>query len=559
MQPPHPRPSARRWLRHLGSAATAVALIAAVLTPVALGAGPADAHTQRVQRCSFDPFAGQQCWYEDVAHTHTPPPTSTPPGQGHPGGTDNEQDDLPDPPDTTPPGEGHPGGTDNEQDDLPDPPDTTPPGEGHPGGTDNEQQDLPTRPGDGQSSDPNNQENGDDQAADTECLSGTFISGDCRPRPIGSSSGAGADNQSTQQDGSLPADIAEDISADTGIDAHSITVQGVCDAIEQQRLRARAVSNVPGLKIVVIGERTVGFICEAGSEIWSWIMEDDPLDPDVFEGFIADLTVGAVCGKIAAGAVTATSVTVVGAVALGGGVFWLCWDAGQRIVYVLEDPTPQRLCELVLDPPAIVELSLLSLSRSLGQLLDIPWSRACSILTTLVPDELREIEVNYLLRNPHQEEPPSGSSDQAIPTEASTQASSQSESSSATPEPAAPETETTPVGPIQETPAVCARVDDNQLQVNWSAVSAESMTRLRRWIVSWIAGYTRIGPDIHVDPNERSFTVTAPQKFTEGRYVGQVWRVDVIASANVGGFEPWTSQRVTPGDGWVGSSGVGEC
>ncbi|WP_419920220.1 hypothetical protein [Candidatus Poriferisodalis sp.] len=194
MQPPHPRPSARRWLRHLGSAATAVALIAAVLTPIALGAGPADAHTQRVQRCSFDPFAGQQCWYEDVAHTHTPPPTSTPPGQGHPGGTDNEQDDLPDPPDTTPPGQGHPGGTDNEQDDLPDPPDTTPPGEGHPGGTDNEQQDLPTRPGDGQSSDPNNQENGDDQAADTECLSGTFISGNCQPRQSDDEEGEGDDD-----------------------------------------------------------------------------------------------------------------------------------------------------------------------------------------------------------------------------------------------------------------------------------------------------------------------------------------------------------------------------
>ena len=58
MQPTPTRPLAAGWRRHLGSALTAVALIAAVLTPVALGADPADAHTQQVQRCSFDPFAG---------------------------------------------------------------------------------------------------------------------------------------------------------------------------------------------------------------------------------------------------------------------------------------------------------------------------------------------------------------------------------------------------------------------------------------------------------------------------------------------------------------------
>ena len=147
MQPSPARPPATRWLAQLGSALTAVVLIAAVLTPIALSTGPAQAHSQTVERCSFDPFAGQQCWDENVAHTHTPPPPSTtPPGQGHPGGTDNEEQDRPDPPDTTPPGQGHPGGTDNEEQDRPDPPDTTPPGQGHPGGTDNEEQDRPDPP-----------------------------------------------------------------------------------------------------------------------------------------------------------------------------------------------------------------------------------------------------------------------------------------------------------------------------------------------------------------------------------------------------------------------------
>ena len=49
MQPLPIRPYARRRRAHLGSAITAVALLAAVLTPVALDAGPADAHAQQVQ------------------------------------------------------------------------------------------------------------------------------------------------------------------------------------------------------------------------------------------------------------------------------------------------------------------------------------------------------------------------------------------------------------------------------------------------------------------------------------------------------------------------------
>ena len=55
-------------------AAALVALLVAAST-LAVVASPAAAHTQTKQRCAYDPIAGQQCWTETVAHTHTPPPT----------------------------------------------------------------------------------------------------------------------------------------------------------------------------------------------------------------------------------------------------------------------------------------------------------------------------------------------------------------------------------------------------------------------------------------------------------------------------------------------------
>ena len=66
---------------------TAAALAATVvLLPllVFVGPSPSAAHDQQVQRCSYDPFAGQQCWYEPVSHVHppnhySPPPDTSPP------------------------------------------------------------------------------------------------------------------------------------------------------------------------------------------------------------------------------------------------------------------------------------------------------------------------------------------------------------------------------------------------------------------------------------------------------------------------------------------------
>ncbi len=51
------------------------ALLVAASTLAVVAASPASAHTKTVRRCAYDPFAGNQCWNENVAHTHTPPPT----------------------------------------------------------------------------------------------------------------------------------------------------------------------------------------------------------------------------------------------------------------------------------------------------------------------------------------------------------------------------------------------------------------------------------------------------------------------------------------------------
>jgi len=59
--------------RRLAAALIALLTFAPVLAVVPLAASPAGAHTQTVKRCAFDPFAGQQCWREAVAHTHPPP------------------------------------------------------------------------------------------------------------------------------------------------------------------------------------------------------------------------------------------------------------------------------------------------------------------------------------------------------------------------------------------------------------------------------------------------------------------------------------------------------
>ncbi|MDE0499161.1 MAG: hypothetical protein OXH86_17625 [Acidimicrobiaceae bacterium] len=66
--------------KRLTAALAAQLTFAAVLVTVPLVAtDPADAHTKTVKRCAYDPFAGQQCWYESVAHVHPPNHYSPPP------------------------------------------------------------------------------------------------------------------------------------------------------------------------------------------------------------------------------------------------------------------------------------------------------------------------------------------------------------------------------------------------------------------------------------------------------------------------------------------------
>ena len=85
------------------------------------------------------------------------------------------------------------------------------------------------------------------------------------------------------------------------------------------------------------------------------------------------------------------------------------------------------------------------------------------------------------------------------------------------------------------------------------------MARLERWTVSWAVANTVIGDDIHLVVDARSHTMTMPGWSQRDRYADENWTVYVIASANVGGFEPWTNVSATLGAGWTGTAGVGEC
>ncbi|MCY4518388.1 MAG: hypothetical protein OXB99_14240, partial [Acidimicrobiaceae bacterium] len=60
------------------TAAFAALLVSLAGLPL-IAADPVSAHTQTVRRCAYDPFAGQQCWNEAVAHVHPPNNYSPPP------------------------------------------------------------------------------------------------------------------------------------------------------------------------------------------------------------------------------------------------------------------------------------------------------------------------------------------------------------------------------------------------------------------------------------------------------------------------------------------------
>ena len=218
MQPTPTRPPAAGRRRHLGSALTAVALIAAVLAPVALSAVPAAAHTQQVERCSYDPFAGQQCWNEDVAHVHrpnhySPPPDTSPRPDPDPADSEESENDEQDSSGGTDTSsssdsgsgtdderEGDDGQADNDAQDSNDgttpsnqpnhyspPPDTSPrPSEPD---HDNQQSDDTTSSDTSSSSGDSGSDPDDDS-----CTSGTFVSGNCQPRPEGSHSGSEEDD-----------------------------------------------------------------------------------------------------------------------------------------------------------------------------------------------------------------------------------------------------------------------------------------------------------------------------------------------------------------------------
>ncbi len=50
--------------------AALLALLVAASTLAVVASSPAGAHSKTVKRCAYDPFAGNQCWNENVSHTH---------------------------------------------------------------------------------------------------------------------------------------------------------------------------------------------------------------------------------------------------------------------------------------------------------------------------------------------------------------------------------------------------------------------------------------------------------------------------------------------------------
>ncbi len=93
--------------RPLAALCALLALMAVLVAVPLATTETAEAHTKTVKRCSYDPFAGSQCWYEKVAHTHrtipdNPPPDTSPKPKKCPTGTTGTPPNcLPDPPDNT--------------------------------------------------------------------------------------------------------------------------------------------------------------------------------------------------------------------------------------------------------------------------------------------------------------------------------------------------------------------------------------------------------------------------------------------------------------------------
>ncbi len=88
----------RAWKQHLAGIAAFLTLLGVVVVVPTVGsADPAGAHRLTERRCAFDPFAGNQCWNEPVAHTHPKPkPTADPEGLDIGRSGDDNDDDSDD-------------------------------------------------------------------------------------------------------------------------------------------------------------------------------------------------------------------------------------------------------------------------------------------------------------------------------------------------------------------------------------------------------------------------------------------------------------------------------
>ena len=258
--------------------------------------------------------------------------------------------------------------------------------------------------------------------------------------------------------------------------------------------------------IEALGEWGLALVCGDGAQSYWYYLLDGDTSPKAFAEFGINVGLEIICGAIAVGTVAATSAltTPLGGALAGTAVAITCSDAaGEVAVWIVEgmDYLIQELNECGnIAPPSPL----------------IPWTPLASAGACL--------------------------SDAFEPGDETTQQSH---------------------ARITETPPVCARIDGDWLEVTWDEVSAQSMSRLRGWIVFWSVhmdggGSIRTRDNLLVT-NVRGHRFLKPGWVTGGSLAEADWTVGVIASAGVGGFEPWASQRVAAEGGWSGSNGVGSC
>ncbi|WP_419920225.1 hypothetical protein [Candidatus Poriferisodalis sp.] len=308
-------------------------------------------------------------------------------------------------------------------------------------------------------------------------------------------------------------DIASHIPDDIEIDGQTISdvvgsteVTLLCQWAQQTEVDS-APNLLRGQKLIeALGEYAIALICEDGAQSsWHYVLDGDT-SPKAFAEFGIHVGLEIIYGAITASTVAATSLSGPVAVFAGAAMANSCSNAvGEVAVWIVEgmDYLVQRLkeCGQVGQPHPL-----------------IPWTGLGDIGTCLVFGG------------------GSDSTGEGQPAQSPAR--------------------------ITETPQVCARIDGDWLDITWNSLSQQSTNRLRWWDVSWGVykrpGYTSgLGYEL-LATNVRQLRVLRPGWITSGNLAEADWRVTIMPTSGVRG-DAFALQDVSPGGGWTGAAGVGEC